>query len=289
MLRPLDYVVQVGAPTGDAPAMLHFVYTDDGLYVPSVIRTPPGAGPFPAVLSIHGGSGGLGVGYLVDHVLERGWLFDRLLAEGYVVACGEGRMEHEDAYGTQRSPTLLDHLDVVRVFRYLQSLPFVDSSRVAIFGVSHGGEIQLKATSEMGGGPAALVPGEPAVIEYLGLRYTGPRKESNLQFRGAVSDDQIDLARAQERIDRLPRDLPILILGREDDHLQGLFRKLYELLQRAGCRVEWASWDHPEHAYQWGPRRTPDGYHPDAIQQATVERVVSFLNEHLQPRAPGLA
>lgn len=285
MLRPLDYVVQVGAPAGDSPAMLHFVYTEDGLYVPAVIRTPPGPGPFPAVLSVHGGSGGLGVPYLVDHVLSRGWLFDRLLAEGYAVCCGEGRMEHEDAYATGL-PTLLDHLDIVRVFRYLRSLPFVDPKRVAIFGVSHGGEIQLKATSELGGGPAALVPGEPAVIEYLGLRYSGPRRESNLQFRGPVSDEQIDLARAQERINRLPSDLPILILGREDDHLQGLFRKLYELLERAGRRVEWASWDHPEHAYQWGPRRGPHGYEPDPIQQATLERVVGFLNQHLKA-APG--
>jgi dienelactone hydrolase len=283
---PLDYVTQVAVAAGAAPVMLHLVYTDDGLYVPAVVRKPEGAGPFPLVIALHGGSGGLGMPYLTDLVMNRGFVVDRLLAEGYAVCVAEGRMEHEDAYGTD-FPGVLDHRDVITVFRYLQQQPFVDARRVGFFGVSHGGELQMKLIAEIGDeadAPAALGPAEPAIIEFLGLRYQGVRKESNLQFHAPIADDQIDLARAMARIERISPALPILVIGRDEDHLQGPFRKLHELLRRAGKNADWASFSHPEHAYQFGPRRDGGGYEPDAVQQATLETVVAFLNAHVHER-----
>jgi acetyl esterase/lipase len=291
MAEPLDYVVQVGVAAGASPVMLHMVFTQDGLYAPAVVRMPPGRGPFPAAICLHGGSGGLGIAYLVDQMLTRGMVFDRLLAEGYLVCLTEGRMEIEEAYGTD-IPAPLDHRDVIATFRHIQERPEVDPQRVAFFGVSHGGELQLKVISDLGGdpstvlgaGPAAMVPGEPAVIEYLGLRYAGPRTEAGLQFNAPLTDGQVDLERAMERIERIPADLPILVLGRDADHLQGLFLKLHELLRRAGKRAEWASWDHPEHAYHWGPRRHDGAYAPDPTQRETLDRVMAFLNRHVRDR-----
>ena len=282
-MGPLDYLVQVEVPAGDSPLMLHLVFTDDGLYVPAVVRKPPGPGPFPAVICMHGGSGGLGVSFLVEQVLNRGYIFDRLLAEGYVVCYTEGRMEIEEAYGTDL-PAPLDHNDLIATYRYVQGQSYVDPERVAFFGVSHGGELQMKLISEIREGPAALVPGEPAVIEYLGLRYDGPRTEQNLQFNTELSDSQIDFERAWARIQAISPSVPILVLGRDTDHLQGLFRKLYELLVRAGKRAEWATWDHPVHAYHWGPRRTAEGYQPEPLQQETLDHVVTFLNQHVRDR-----
>lgn len=291
---PLDFVTDVGVPTDGPRLTLHQVFTDDGLYLPAVVRTPPGPGPFPTVVCLHGGSGGLGIPWLVDFVQNRGAVMDRLLAEGYAVCFTEGRREIEEAYGGD-VPAPLDHEDVVNTFRYLRRQPFVDAERIGFFGVSHGGELQLKLISELGNGPAALVALEPAVIEYLGLRYDGQRTEENLQFDDDLSDDQVDIERAEERIQRIADDVPILIGGRDDDHLQGLFRKLYELLDRAGKRVEWASWSHPEHAYRWGPRRTEEvefyygsnvetnrHYDLDPVQVETLDRVVEFLNEHVK-------
>ncbi len=182
--EPLDYVVQVGVAAGASPVMLHLGFTEDGLYVLAVVRVPPGRGPFPAVICLHGGSGGLGIVFMVDRVLNYGMVFDRLLAEGYAVCYTEGRMEIEETYGTD-IPAVLDHRDVIATFRHVQRHPEVDPHRVAFFGVSHGGELRRKVISDRGGapstalgaGPAALVPGEPAVIEHLGLRYDGPRTE----------------------------------------------------------------------------------------------------------------
>lgn len=293
--EPLDYVTQVGVGTDGSPLELHLVFTEDGLYVPAIVRRPEGEGPFPTVVCLHGGSGGLGISWLVDQVRNRGAVLDRLLEEGYAVCFTEGRRENEDAYGGDVS-AVLDHEDVAAVFDYLRGRPFVDADRIGFFGVSHGGELGLKLASELGIGPAALVAMEPAAIEFLGLRYEGPRREENLQFRDPVTDAQIDLERARERIGRIDDELPILVGGRDSDHLQGLFRKLYELLDDAGKPAEWVSWDYPEHAYQWGPRRTEttvhsDGYvetestyDPDAIQRETIDRSVAFLNEHIRDR-----
>jgi acetyl esterase/lipase len=289
---PLDYVMKFAAAADASPPMLHLVYTDDGLYVPALVRKPEGAGPFPLVIALHGGSGGLGISYLANLVTSRGLVFDRLLAEGYAVCVAEGRMEHEDAYGTD-FPGVLDHNDIVTVLRHMQRQSFVDPHRIGFFGVSHGGELQMKLITEIGQSsdvlsemplPAALVPTEPAVIEFLGLRYEGVRKEANLQFNAPISDDQIDIARAMARIEKISPSLPILVIGRDEDHLQGPFRKLYELLRRAGKNAEWVSFSHPEHAYQFGPRRGADGYRPDPVQQATLETVVAFLNKQVRDK-----
>lgn len=299
--RPLDVVTQVPVPTGGPPLSLHLVYTDDGLYVPALLRTPPGDGPHPTVVCVHGGSGGLGVPWLVDFATNRGYLFERLLDAGYAVCVTEGRMEVEDAYDVEPNegtdppvPVALDHHDLAATYRYCRERPAVDADRVAFFGASHGGELQLKLASAVEAPPAALVPMEPAVIEYLGLDYDGPRIESNLQFGGDLDDEQIDLDRAIARIERIPPDVPILLGGREDDHLQGLFRKLHELLERAGRDVRWASWDHPDHEFQWGPRRGGEsgagppgaygsmaGYAADDVQRDVADRTVAFLDAHV--------
>jgi len=279
-----DHVVEMPVPAGAAPMALHLVLSDDGLYVPALLRTPPrgtGPAPWPAVVCLHGGSGGQGIPYLLDEMLGQGMVYDRLLAEGYAVCVTEGRAEAEGAYGTPGAGTL-DHHDVLAVFRHLQREPDIDPRRIAFFGVSHGGELQMKLVSEQGGGPAALVPAEPAAIEYLGLRYPGERVEAQLQFNADLADEQIDLERAIDRIQRIPPSLPILVIGRDGDHLQGLFRKLHELLVRMGRKSSWLSFDHPQHAYQFGPRGQDGRYGSDPVLTQTVDRVVAFLDDNLK-------
>lgn len=283
VVGPLDFITQIGVGAGSSPVMLNLVYTDDGLTVPAVVRRPEGRGPFPLVICLHGGSGGLGISYLVDQVVNAGSVYDRLLVEGFAVCVTEGRMELEDAYGSDY-PGVLDHHDIITVFRYMRRQPYIDPDRIGFFGVSHGGELQMKLIAELGDGPAALVPTEPAVIEFLGLRYEGVRKESNLQFHEPIADDRIDLPRAMARIEKISPTLPILVIGRDEDHLQGPFKKLHELLLRAGKNAQWASFSYPDHAYQFGPRRGIEGYAPDATQKATLETVVAFLKQHVRDK-----
>jgi hypothetical protein len=48
--------------------------------------------------------------------------------------------------------------------------------------------------------------------------------------------------------------------------------------------VEWATWDHPDHAYQFGPLKENGEYSPDSIQRDTLERLVGFLNKYVRDR-----
>jgi acetyl esterase/lipase len=240
----------------------------------------------------------LGISFLVDQVLHRGYAFERFLEAGYAICYTEGRMEYDELYGTD-TPVQLDHLDVINVFRYLQRQPDFDADRVAFFGVSHGGEMQIKIASEIGEdpGPAAYVPGEPAVRAFLGLKYTGPRTEENLAFNDDLDDSQIDLELALKRIEPINPDTPFLILGRDTDHFQGLFKKVYELLQRTGKNAYWKSYDHDIHAFHWGPRRSEkieeyhgaivnytSGYEVEDLQVEVMDDVIQFLNKHVRDK-----
>ena len=289
--HPLDFVAELG---GDPRLSLHMIYTLDGAYVPAVVRAPNGPPPWPAVICFHGGSGGLGHSFLARQMRRRAWFFDRLANEGYLVCNAEGRMENEDQYDKGPS-AVLDHEDVAEILRYFQRNPDVDPERIGSFGVSHGGEIQMKLISEIGEGPAAMIPSEPAVIEFLGLKHeaasdegwavedsSGPRVEERLQFRHDVTDEEIDFPAAWRRVQRISDEVRILVLGRDDDHLQGLFKKLHELLTRAGKRAEWATFDHPVHAYHWGPDSDAGDGEPDEVQRATLDRIVEFLNANVR-------
>jgi dienelactone hydrolase len=296
---PLNYVLQIGTAVEGSPIMLHMVFVNDGVYLPAVVRKPEGPGPFPLIICVHGGSGGLGISFLVDQVLNRSYAFDRFLSEGYAICYTEGRMEYDDLYD-QGLPVELDHLDVINIFRYLQKLPDIDAERVAFFGVSHGGEMQFKIATELAdnpGGPAAYVPCEPAVRPYLDLKFSGPRTEENLQFNEVLDDSQIDLKASLRRIEAISPDVPFLVLGRDTDHFQGLFLKAFELLQRTGKKANWKSYDHNIHGFHWGPRRSEtspeyhgtivnyvSGYEVDDLQLEVLDDVMEFLNKNVRDK-----
>lgn len=91
---------------------------------------------------------------------------------------------------------------------------------------------------------------------------------------------RIDMAKATERISTI--DTPILVMGRDDDHLQGIFRISYELLAEADKPVEWVSWDHDLHGYVY-PKRGSDGtYEVNQVQEEAITGVLDYLDKHLE-------
>ena len=76
---------------------------------------------------------------------------------------------------------------------------------------------------------------------------------------------------------------PILVMGRDDDHLQGIFRATYELLAEEGKDVEWVSWDHPLHGYIY-PVRGDDGrYDTSDVAEQAIDGVITYLDRYLKP------
>jgi len=281
---------------------LMYVPTWDGLYTPIALRKPEGDGPFPIVL-LASGNGGEGMPWLRDAVRNRAWTMDRLVAAGYVCAWLRYRTEVELGYNNggrfirdmrqgremfNRSP--LEYEDEIAIIEHVKRLPYVDPDRVGLIGMSHGGEMILKLTSEYHG-VAAAVASEPAAHEFLALTpddtayvkaETGLRDIENMNMAETEKvRRRIDMPLAKARIATI--STPILVMGRDDDHLQGIFRTTYDLLAEAGKDVEWVSYDHDLHGYVY-PLKGPDGaYEVNDAQAKAIDHVIAYLSRYLRP------
>lgn len=281
---------------------VHFVYheTWDGLYAPMALRLPPGDGPHPIVL-LGSGNGGEAMRWHREQLAQRSFIIDELVNAGYAAAWLRYRTEVELGYHDggplvrdvrqgremfNRSP--LEYEDEIAAIDFVKELPIVDADRVGLVGVSHAGEMILKIVSEYGGARVGVCC-EPASHEYLALTpddtafvnaETQLRNIEDMQMAETEKvRARIDTEVATGRIDGIAT--PLLIMGREEDHLQGIFRTTYELLAEAGKEVEWVSYDHPLHGYIY-PERGRDGeYEVDDTQRVAIAAVIAFLDRHL--------
>lgn len=282
------------------PAHLIYVETWDGLYAPIGLRLPSGNGPLPLIL-LASGNGGGGMAWIRDAIRNRGHIMERLLEAGLGCAWIRYRTEVELGYNSggelvrdmrqgrelfNRSP--LEYEDEIAIIEHLKSRPDIDGDRVGLIGVSHGGEMALKIASEYHG-VAAAVASEPASHEFLALEpdntvsvddSTGLRNIENMQMSEVDKVlGRIDTEVAMGRIATI--DTPMLVMGRETDHLQGIFQATFELLEESGKDVEWVSYDHPVHGYVF-PFSGPDGEpEVDDTQKDAIDHVISYLKRHL--------
>ncbi|MFV2001227.1 MAG: alpha/beta hydrolase family protein [Acidimicrobiia bacterium] len=282
---------------------VHLMYIEvwDGLYAPIGLRKPTGKGPFPIVM-LTSGNGGEGMAWIRDAVKNHGYIMDRLVEAGYACAWLRYRTEVELGYNTggdlirdrrqgrelfNRSP--LEYEDEIAIIDYVKTLPYVDGDRVGLIGMSHGGEMVMKIASEYDGATCA-VASEPASHEYLALTpddtafvsdETGLRNiESMMMTEVDKVRRRIDTDIASQRIAEI--QTPILVMGRETDELQGIFRLNYELLAEADKDVEWVSYDHTLHGYVY-PKRGADGaYEVNDVQLEAITTVIEYLDRHLK-------
>lgn len=272
----------------------------DGLYAPVGVRKPDGDGPFPMVL-LASGNGGEGMEWIRDSMRNRAYTVDKLVEAGFACAWTRYRTEVELGYNNggklirdvrqgremfNRSP--LEYEDEIAIADYFKNVPWVDAKRLSMIGMSHGGEMVLKMTSEYHG-LAAAIASEPASHEFLALKpddtafvneETGLRNIEEMQM--AEVDKvrrRIDLNVAMRRIENI--NTPILVMGRDEDHLQGIFRTSYDLLVESGKNVDWVSYDHDYHGYIF-PIRGKDGkYILNEVQEEAIAFVIAWLKEKL--------
>lgn len=132
----------------------------DGHRGQGFLRKPPGAGPFPALVWIHGGM----VTRPLESLREYALISpnpSRFLAAGYVVAVITYRSRDDDP---QSTVSLKDSLAAVD---YLRRLPYVDPKSIVIYGCSGGGDLALEiaATTDV----AAIAAEEPASVLFTGV------------------------------------------------------------------------------------------------------------------------
>ena len=149
--------------------------------------------------------------------------------------------------------------------------------------MSHSGEAILKAAAETSF--AAGVAIEGASHEFLSVD-TGPgvpRKNGEIQYQDIeLARRNADKARAMERIRRI--NTPILHIGRDQDHLQGIFKLAHEWMLEAGKDSTWVSFDHPDHGYPLVYRK-PDGSYAPGSRPAAGDRCIHGV---LRPQAQAL-
>jgi dienelactone hydrolase len=160
----------------------------------------------------------------------------------------------------------------------------VDANAVGAVGVSHGGEMILKVAAET----SLLTAGvaiEGASHEFLSVD-TGPRaprKGTEIQYQDIeVVRRNADKARAMERIRRITT--PILHIGRDHDHLQGIFQLTHEWMVEAGKDSTWVSFDHPDHGYPFIYAEEDGSYAPHPLQQQAFDIFMDYFDRRLKGR-----
>jgi hypothetical protein len=285
----------------DSPAHYLLAETLDGLYTPYALRLPAGDGPHPFVLIAYGNGGG-GIDWLRDRVHRFRHVTDVLLAAGYACAWTRYRTEVELGYNNggalrvegrqgmelmNRAP--LEYEDEVAILRHVAGHPAIDQERLFHLGVSHAGEMLFKLCSQYTGLLRAGVAAEPASHELLTLRLDdeptvvsvdGMRDIESMEIRSTEHARAriTDAALVSARLDGV--DIPVLVLGREQDELQGIFRLTYELLAEKRSDAEWRSWSHDVHGYIY-PEADEHGVpQVDDVQREALEVIVEFFDKY---------
>lgn len=249
----------------------------------AAIRKPPGEGPFPAVMFLHGGLGQSTMANLRRNSVRQPTQA-RFLAWGYVTVTATRRAIRHDP---QDRGVVEDTLALVAATR---ELPFVDASSVALYGGSGGGTLALEVAS-VSDDLAAIVVGEPATIIYMGMftkdhivfdadgTHTGDRRWDvmNANAKALFTDSVRDLTR--RKLERLAA--PTLILHGDVHALKdfnlGVFVPEMESL---GKPVTVKVYPGEPHGFYWGVGRDP-------AQALRANRDAdAFLRQHMriQPR-----
>jgi dienelactone hydrolase len=292
------YVITKPVRGSDIPADYTFVLTRDEVYVPIAVRRPRGGGPFP-IIAMGRGDGRGGLPHVEQQVERLAAMQDRMIGRGYAVAYLNYRNEIPYLYQqmqragnladtmsggerrTLKSAPTLDSDDLIAIFRYLQTLPYVDPRAIGALGVSHGGEMILKVAAETTFAAGVVIEG--ASHEFLSVNTgpTAPRRDNELQYQDVeVVRTNAAKAQAMERIRRI--ETPILHIGRDKDHLQGIFKLAHEWMVEARKETAWMSFDHPDHGFPFIYPQADGSYQPDPVQQQAFDRIMDFFDRHLK-------
>ena len=200
----------------------------DGHKGAGFLRKPTGKGPFPAVILLHGGFGGLPAEQ-VENIALGPWA-TRYLAAGYVVVA----ITYRNRAADPQSAEALE--DVIAVIEHLRKLPYVDRQSIVLNGFSGGGDLALSvaAATDL----AAIVTEEPAGMMFTGVLNKQLLKEGEVYSLWNTEPIRADPKKhytpecqklARERIGRIKcpimiiqGDLPRLIAPNKRDSLTGV-------------------------------------------------------------------
>ena len=240
-----------------------------GNQVTAVVRQPPGNGPFPAIVLLHGGLSPYSVEKLKDESLTRP-NYTRFLAAGFVTVVPTFRSREEDP----QSRDALD--DCVAVVDYVKKMHAVDPKSVAILGGSGGGSLALELAGETD--LCAVVAGEPASVLFTGLMVRG-MSDRGRAFQEVMRNPKEHLT---PELQKFTRDkigqihCPVLIVHGDLHPLKIINKEvIVPELKAADKPVEYIEYAGQPHAFWWGNMDA-------AVGQKVFDDAMRFLKPTLK-------
>lgn len=280
-------VVETGAADGQAravttrpvisevvsPVVAVHPVASDGFRGEGFVRKPPGEGPFPAVVLIHGGLPRRPTEVIREYTTSTHP--SRFLAEGYVTAVLTYRGREVDP--TAQTPQSV--ADCVAMIEFVKRLPYVDPDSVLVTGASGGGDLTLESAAQTQ--IAAIAPEEPASVLMAGL-VVADSKVARAADYVALYRAREDHTAFREKIARI--DEPILIIQGTHNTHSGLNRFTKEVLlpefRAAGKFFEVVTFPGEPHAFSFNsrPDRTPNA----AAAQKAFDDIDAFARRFLK-------
>lgn len=275
----------------DSPVQQVYIKSKDGLYVAAAIRKPKGEGRYPAMIMFHGAPGGRGMEQLVgwsrgDH---GGPVWERFLQEGYVVVVADYRGGNMNLTSSPSSVGMITSIDDgLAVIDYVKALPYVDSGRLNLYGVSLGGNLVMNLVSKVQANSAIV--GAPAAMWFLGIPVTPGAPAGPDRFKNVKPDPEV----SRKNIE--PIRTPVLILVGTADSLLPVTTMLHDALAAAGKSVRMEVYERGYHDFCLGPQghNRPDLPQGEALLDSTLaalEQSILFVKgkTDLKPAAQPIA
>ena len=241
----------------------------DGNEVTAVVRHPPGNGPFPAIVLLHGGLSPYPLQTLRQESLTRP-NYTRFLAAGFGIIVPTFRSREEN-------PQTRDALDdCLAVVDYVKKMPVVDPKSVAVLGGSGGGSLALELAGERD--LCAIVAGEPASVLFTGLMVRG-MSDRGPAFQNVMREPKDHYTPELQKFTRAKIaqiHCPVLIVHGDIHPLKIINQEIIvPELKAAGKSVEYIEYPGQPHAFWWGSQ---DG----AVGQKVFDDAMRFLKPKLK-------
>jgi acetyl esterase/lipase len=260
-----------------APSTRIAPIASDGYRGEGFLRKPPGDGPFPAVVFIHGGLTRQPTGMIMRYTLQAN--ASRFLAAGYVIVAITYRSRDVDP---QSLVSLADSLAAVE---HVKELTYVDPDSVAINGCSGGGDLVLDIAGRTN--VAATVSEEPATVLFTGMFNANlPKAGANYTVPDAFPPLTDPVAYYTDEAERITREKtgaitgPVFIIQGDQplgpagpDHLRVQNEILLPALESAGVEMKRTIYPGQSHCFAFGGGT--------AASLAAFEDIDSFLREHI--------